>query len=191
MSSEIEKSKKGFFIKILIGLITVTLIVFMFPKGESIEFEVSEGAIWLYDDLIAPFSFPVKKAENIYQAELNQARVGVYPVFQNKPKNKLVSIDSLRSYSSLLIRTIDYYIDSDSVPAVNPTFLSTSSFSKFLNLRIQERNLINTRVPGLNDLSKSIEAVLDLVYTIGILNVEEGSIMRDSIAVRTGNFDRI
>jgi len=191
MSSEIEKSKKGFFIKILIGLITVTLIVFMFPKGESIEFEVSEGAIWLYDDLIAPFSFPVKKAENIYQAELNQARVGVYPVFENRPENILVSIDSLRSYSSLLIRTIDYYIDSDSVPSVNPTFLSTGSFSKFLNLRIQERNLINTKNPRLSDLSKSVESVLNLVYTKGILNVEEGSVMRDSIAVRTGNFDRI
>jgi len=191
MSSEIEKSKKGFFIKILIGLITVTLIVFMFPKGESIEFEVSEGAIWLYDDLIAPFSFPVKKAENIYQAELNQARASVYPVFQNKPENKLLSIDSLSSYSLLLIKTIDYYIDTDSVPAVNPTFLSTGSFSKFLNLRIQERNLINTKIPRLNDLSKSIKSVLDFVYTKGILNVEEGSIMRDSIAVRTGNFDRI
>ena len=92
MSSEIEKSKKGLLIKIIIGFITVTLIVFMFPKWESIEFEVSEGAIWLYDDLIAPFSFPVKKAENIYQSELNQARVGIYPVFQNKPENKSISI---------------------------------------------------------------------------------------------------
>jgi putative nucleotidyltransferase with HDIG domain len=191
MSSEIEKSKKGFFIKFVIGLITVTLIVFMFPKGESIEFEVSEGAIWLYDDLIAPFSFPVKKAENIYQAELNQARVGVYPVFQNKPDNKLISIDSLRSYTSLLTTTIDFYINSDSIPSVNPTFLSTSSFSKFLNLRIQERNLINTKIPGLNGLSKSIETVLDYLYSKGVLDVEEGSIMRDSIAVRTGNFDRI
>ena len=191
MSSEIEKSKKGLFIKIIIGFITVTLIVFMFPKGESIEFEVSEGAIWLYDDLIAPFSFPVKKAENIYQSELNQARVGVYPVFQNKPENKSISIDSLRSYTSLLTKTIDFYIDSDSVPAVNPTFLSTSSFSKFLNLRIQERNLINVRIPGLNDLSKSIETILDNVYKKGILNVDEGSIIRDSIAVRTGNFDRV
>ncbi len=191
MSSEIEKSKKGFFIKVIIGFITVTLIVFMFPKGESIEFEVSEGAIWLYDDLIAPFSFPVKKAENIYQTELNRARVGVYPVFQNKPENKLISIDSLRSYTSLILKTIDYYIDSDSVPAVNPTFLSTSSFSKFLNLRIQERNLINVRIPGLNGLSKSIEAILDKLYNKGILDVEEESIMRDSIAVRTGNFDRI
>ncbi len=191
MSSEMEKSKKGFFIKFVIGFITVTLIVFMFPKGESIEFEVSEGAIWLYDDLIAPFSFPVKKAENIYQAELNQARVGVYPVFQNIPDNKLISVDSLRSYTSLLTTTIDFYINSDSIPSVNPTFLSTSSFSKFLNLRIQERNLINTRIPGLNGLSKSIEAVLDYLYSKGVLDVEEESIMRDSIAVRTGNFDRI
>jgi putative nucleotidyltransferase with HDIG domain len=191
MSSEMEKSKKGFFIKFVIGFITVTLIVFMFPKGESIEFEVSEGAIWLYDDLIAPFSFPVKKAENIYQAELNQARVGVYPVFQNKPDNKLISVDSLRSYTSLLTTTIDFYINSDSIPSVNPTFLSTNSFSKFLNLRIQERNLINTRIPGLNGLSKSIEAVLDYLYSKGVLDVEEESIMRDSIAVRTGNFDRI
>lgn len=191
MSQEIKKSKRGFFIKILIGLITVTLIVFMFPKGESIEFEVSEGAIWLYDDLIAPFSFPVKKAENIYQSELNRARVSVYPVFQNKPENKIISIDSLRSYSSLLTKTIDYYIDSDSVPAVNPTFLSTGSFSKLLNLRIQERNLINTRIPGLSELSESIEAVLNSLYAKGILDVEEESIMRDSIAVRTGNFDRI
>ena len=191
MSQEIKKSKRGFFIKILIGLITVTLIVFMFPKGESIEFEVSEGAIWLYDDLIAPFSFPVKKAENIYQSELNRARVSVYPVFQNKPENKIISIDSLRSYTSLLTKTIDYYIDSDSVPAVNPTFLSTGSFSKLLNLRIQERNLINTRIPGLSELSESIEAVLNSLYAKGILDVEEESIMRDSIAVRTGNFDRI
>jgi putative nucleotidyltransferase with HDIG domain len=97
----------------------------------------------------------------------------------------------LRSYTSLLTTTIDFYIDSDSIPSVNPTFLSTNSFSRFLNLRIQERNLINTRIPGLNGLSKSIEAVLDHLYSKGVLDLQEGSIMRDSIAVRTGNFDRI
>ncbi|MBT8378377.1 MAG: HDIG domain-containing protein [Ignavibacteria bacterium] len=191
MSSEMERTKRGFFIKIIIGFITVVLIVLMFPKGESIEFEVSEGAIWLYDDLIAPFSFPVKKAESIYQAELNQARVSVYPVFLNKPENKNVSIDSLRAYSLLLIKTIDFYIDADSVPSINPTFLSTTSFSKFLNLRVQERNLITGRIPGLNKLFSSVESIILYIYSIGVLDVEEGSIMRDSIAVRTGNFDRI
>lgn len=56
-----KKSGKGLFTKFLLGFVTIILIVIMFPKGESIEFEVSEGAIWLYDDLIAPFSFPIKK----------------------------------------------------------------------------------------------------------------------------------
>ena len=132
MSPEIKKTKKGFFIKILIGFISILLIVFMFPKGESLEFEVSEGAIWLYDDLIAPFSFPVKKAEDAYQLELENARESVYPIFLSKPEVKQTSLDSLRSYSAVLIKTIDYYIDSDSVPSVNPTFLSTNSFSRFL-----------------------------------------------------------
>jgi len=49
--------------KIIIGLITVILIVMMFPKGESIESEVTEGAIWTNDDLIAPFSFPIIKKQ--------------------------------------------------------------------------------------------------------------------------------
>jgi putative nucleotidyltransferase with HDIG domain len=191
MSSEAEKTKKGFFIKVLIGFITVLLIVFMFPRGESIEFEVSEGAIWLYDDLIAPFSFPVKKAEDNYQIELSKARESVYPIVLNKPESKLASIDSLRSYSSMLIKTIDYYIDSDSIPSVNPTFLSSSSFSKFLNLRIQERNLINTNAPGLNSIFTSIETVLNFLYDRGVLDIAEGTPIRDSIAVRRGNFDRI
>ena len=39
----------------------------MFPKGESIESEVTEGTVWLNDELIAEFSFPIIKSEEIYQ----------------------------------------------------------------------------------------------------------------------------
>ncbi len=60
--------------KIIIGLITVILIVMMFPKGESIESEVTEGAIWTNDDLIAPFSFPIIKENQEYQSELKRAQ---------------------------------------------------------------------------------------------------------------------
>ena len=53
--------KESFRIKLLIGLITVVLIVLMFPKAESLEFEVLEGSVWINDDLIAPFSYPILK----------------------------------------------------------------------------------------------------------------------------------
>ena len=48
-------------VKILILFVTVILIVFMFPKGESIESEVQINSIWIQDDLIAsmPFEYMV------------------------------------------------------------------------------------------------------------------------------------
>ncbi|MEJ2617759.1 MAG: hypothetical protein P8Z35_22580 [Ignavibacteriaceae bacterium] len=68
--SKLQNSNK---IKIIIALVTIILIVLMFPKGESIESEVSVGSIWMNDDLIAPFSFPVYKDPEVYKAELQVA----------------------------------------------------------------------------------------------------------------------
>jgi putative nucleotidyltransferase with HDIG domain len=163
----------------------------MFPKGESIEFEVSEGAIWLNDELIAPFSFPIKKSEEIYKAELLQAKEKVFPVFLSIPENSQMSLDSLRNYSTYLIRTIDQFVNLDSVPVANPTFLSTSTYSVFENLRIQERNFIQLRGPQLRDLFLSAGVALDNVYKRGVLSIDSGKMLKDSIALRTGNFDRI
>ena len=41
------KRGNGMFTKLAMGFVTIILIVLMFPKGESIEFGVSEGSIWL------------------------------------------------------------------------------------------------------------------------------------------------
>jgi hypothetical protein len=191
METTNKNPKKGFFSKVIIGIITVILIVLMFPKGESIEFEVSEGAIWLNDELIAPFSFPIKKSEEIYKAELLQAKEKVFPVFLSIPENSQMSLDSLRNYSTYLIRTIDQFVNLDSVPVANPTFLSTSTYSVFENLRIQERNFIQLRGPQLRDLFLSAGVALDNVYKRGVLSIDSGKMLKDSIALRTGNFDRI
>ena len=70
----------------------------MFPKGESIESELTEGAIWLNDDLIASFSFPIIKSEENYQTESLAAEESVYPVFLNNKTNVTKSIDSLQDH---------------------------------------------------------------------------------------------
>ena len=67
------KSNDNLKLKILLGLFTVIFIVLMFPKGESIESDVSVGSIWIHDDLIASFSFPVYKDPEVYKKELNEA----------------------------------------------------------------------------------------------------------------------
>lgn len=189
--SDDKKPGKGLFTKFIMGFVTVLLIVFMFPKGESIEFEVSEGSIWLNDDLIAPFSFPIKKAEEVYRAELKAAKNSVYPVFLNENTNKQESIETLKNYNTYLLRILDESIDNDSSSVPNPTFLSASSFSYLKNLRMRQRNLIKSHGPLLKDLFKDAETTLSTVYGQGILSINSDSQLRDSIALRKGNFDSI
>ena len=184
------KRGNGMFTKLAMGFVTIILIVLMFPKGESIEFGVSEGSIWLYDDLIAPFSFPIKKSDEIYRAEVEAAKRAVFPVFLDESANKQKSIEALTNYNSYLIKVLDESIESESSTINNPTFLSTPSFLSLQNLRIRERNLIKSGPPLKNFFNASATA-LNTVYTRGILSIDSGSQTRDSIALRKGNFDTI
>ena len=188
---EIKNRKNGILLKLLLGIVTVIIIVMMFPKGESIEFEISEGAIWLYDDLIAPFSFPIKKSEEVYRHEVREAERTVYPVFVSTPENSQKSIDSLKNYSSYLLKIIDELIGTEPESFTSPTFLSTSSFSKFMNLRIRERNLLRSRDPDLKDIFMKVGTILSSVYNKGVMSIDAGQEVRDSIAVRSGRIDRI
>jgi putative nucleotidyltransferase with HDIG domain len=189
-NTENKKAGKGWFTKFIMGFVTTLLIVFMFPKGESIEFEVSEGSIWLYDDLIAPFSFPIMKSAEIYRAEVEAAKRSVYPIFIDETNNKQKSIESLTSYDSDLIEVLDKSIESNAASISNPTFLTTPSFLSLQNLRIRERNLIKSGV-SLKSFFNSAAAALKIVYVTDVLSVESGVAMRDTIAVRKGNFDTI
>ena len=183
-----EEHKKGSIrLKFLIGLSAVILIVFMFPKGESIESEVTVGSIWIHDDLIAQFSFPILKDQKTYQEELKKAAQTVYPVYLKQPETIDELLDTVKSYDSFLIRMIDSTLSTGGQENLNPTFLSTSSYNTFLNLRRQERNMLQRR--NLKEVLNSINSILAEVYRTGIINQFPSG--KDSLAERTGNVDRI
>lgn len=186
-----SKFRNSLRVKILIGLISVTLIALMFPKGESIESEVSVGSVWTHDDLIAPFSFPIIKDPDVYKAELTAAANSVYPVFTRQDNELTKSIDSLHSYDTFMLRIIDSVLSSDSLQGLNPTFLSTSSFNTFKNLRKQERNMVLSRGLGFKQLFASAQGAVSGLYRRGIINMSSPELSRDSIAIRMGNVDKI
>lgn len=186
-----EITPKSLSVKIAIAIVTIIVIALMFPKGESIESDVAEGTIWLKDDLIASFSFPIIKSDDVYRRELRQAEESVYPVFIDDQEIVKKSLDSLRVYSSYLLELLDYTLNFDSVETLNSSFLSTSAFIKFRSLRLKERNLIQTGGPKLRDLFAAARFVLNQNYKRGTLNINSGEETRDSIAVRVGNVDRI
>ncbi|HSL89965.1 MAG TPA: HDIG domain-containing protein [Ignavibacteriaceae bacterium] len=180
-------TKKGIKRKTLIGLITVVLIVIMFPKGESIEHEVTEGIIWIHDDLIAPFSFPIIKDKGVYQAEVKASEESVYPVFVREESK---GVDSLQSYASYMIQVIDDNLNNDDENTINPTFLSSKSFEKFLTIRKMQRNMLS-RGAGLKDIFSRLASVIDNVEKTGIISIDSDKRIKDSIAIRQGNIDRI
>jgi putative nucleotidyltransferase with HDIG domain len=184
-------SFKELFTKILIAIITVTIVALIFPKGESIESELTEGAIWLNDDLIASFSFPIIKSQENYQTELLTAEESVYPVFLNNKDVVEQSIDSLKNYSNYLVEVLDKDIGSESEEILNPTFLSDDAFTKFKSIRIKESNLVQIDGPRLRDLFVAARFALNRAYKKGVLSINVAETMKDSIAIRVGNVDRI
>jgi hypothetical protein len=184
-----SRFRESFRVKLLIGLSAVIIMVLLFPKGESLEFEVTEGTIWIHEDLIAPFSFAILKDPNIYRSELNTASQSVYPIYVNDQQIVSQILDSLRNYSDYLISIIDEREAGDI--SENPTFLSSDSFQKLKEMRISERGLLQLRELRLAFLFESLEATLTNIYAQGILDSKNGLAIEDSIAVRTGNVDRI
>ena len=178
-------------IKIIVAVVTIVLIVLMFPKGESIESEVSIGSIWINDDLIAPFSFPVNKDPEVYKTEIKEAAESVYPVFMNNENNSKNILDSLKNYDNYLLKMVDSSLKSPQTQNINPTFLTTSSFNTFENLRRQERNMLAKQNQSIRRLFAILNDIINDVYGKGILSKTPNEITKDSIALRIGNVDRI
>jgi putative nucleotidyltransferase with HDIG domain len=174
--------------KLIIGLITVILIVMMFPKGESIESEVTEGAIWTNDDLIAPFSFPIIKDKQTYENEVKEAEKSVYPVFDNIVVR---NSDSLKTFAAYIISVIDENLTKQPDNYLNPTFLSLKSFNQFLNLRKQHKEIKRNKDDMLDKIFNSAGSIADVVNKRGIINLVSNYKLRDSIAIRIGNVDKI
>ncbi len=186
MDNTISKIRKSNKIKLLLTLSTVILITLMFPKGESIESEVTEGSIWIHNDLIAPFSFPIIKDPDTYKKEIQSAVNTVYPVYI---KNKDVSpSDSLAKYNKFLLPLLDELIKKDTL--FNPTFLSDNSVAVFKSLRLQEYNLSVKRTVNLKQLFFNLKNSLLQLERKGILSLQN-DLKKDSIAIRVGNIDRI
>ncbi len=183
--------KESVRVKILILLVTVVLIVLMFPKGESIETEVTIGSIWLQDDLIAPFSFAINKNPDVYRIELQRAEESVYPVFVRNTEVSEIVIDSLRNYNEHLLFTLDNDLVDDSSDLVRATFLSVASYRTFRFLRSQEKDLIGSKKLTFKELQKQFEEILNSTMSFGILSKNYIDIDKDSIALRNGNIDRI
>jgi len=182
-----DPTKKGIKRKILIFTITTLFIVFMFPKGESLDFQVSEGLIWTQEDLIAPFSFPILKDPAIYEREVKEAEQSVFAVYIKK---NFSITDSLNNFNKKLIEILDENLKREINDFVNPTFFSPQAFFNLITLHREKRNYSKNKT-SVEDLLENANPIIFQLHKRGILNSNLNDKIRDTIAVRVGNVDII
>ncbi|MDP3444733.1 MAG: hypothetical protein Q8T08_17895, partial [Ignavibacteria bacterium] len=90
-------------VKVLILIITSVLITMMFPKGESIDSEITIGSVWIREDLIASTTFEILKDSKQYEKEKEKAASSVYPIFLKNSAIQKKYLDSLSAYNQFLI----------------------------------------------------------------------------------------
>jgi len=183
------KSRDNMKLKILLGIFTVFIVVLMFPKGESIESNVPVGSIWIHDDLIASFSFPVFKDPAEYKKEMKGAAESVFPIFVKENNITARLNDSLKSYNLFLLTSLNEYLNGSTFN--NPTFLSDSSFNELLTLKKHENNTGRKSKFNINEFFLTAQQIIDNSYSDGILSIRSDDRLIDSIAVRTGSVDKI
>jgi cyclic-di-AMP phosphodiesterase PgpH len=215
---KLEKSIRSFdfnaslTIKIAIFLTVVVLVVLMFPKGESIEFDYRIGSIWGGNDIIAPFSFPIFKDDRQYEREMLEAERNVRLVFERVNRVGEIAIDSLRVLSGQIKAAVDFEleqeqrrnamrpgdaemqtrIDQDAVVLEDfrrqlPVQFNNEEWQVLVRLR---RGLESGGITSVQDLRLAIEELLRDYYRTGILSKSKREIAHDEIAVRR-NADEI
>ncbi len=55
--------------KVVLYLLSVFLIVYLFPKGGQFKFQFQKGKAWSYEDFVAPFDFAIQKSTDEIEEE--------------------------------------------------------------------------------------------------------------------------
>lgn len=60
--------------KVILFLITAVSIVYLFPKGGQFKYDFSNGQLWKYDNLYAPFDFAIQKSSEEIATEKKEIK---------------------------------------------------------------------------------------------------------------------
>jgi len=87
----------NFIYKVILLLLSVYLIVSMFPKSGKFKYSFENGKPWQSENLYAPFNFAVLKSPNDLEKEIKDIKINT-PVYFNQTST-LIELDSLTNNS--------------------------------------------------------------------------------------------
>ena len=179
-------------------IVTAVIIALLFPRGKSFEFaDLKEGQVYIGEEIIAPFTFPVLKSQEEYQRDVAEAQRSVMPVFEYRETVQKEQIDRLRVFLDRL----------ELLLKARPTALSnlkelfnefgvtysdddlTLLLNGFFRPEDEGRSDIARRVAALQRLANIILPLIRERYTVGILDRPKDELMPKTadLSVRRGD----
>ena len=126
--------------KVILFLVATTAIVYFFPKGGQFKYDFSNGQLWKYDNLYAPFDFAIQKNEEEVTSEKQKIKEysKLYFVHDSEVKNSV-----FKAYENkiLLIKETDSLSINQlqRLSAVGQFVLDTIYQKGFLEVASQDR----------------------------------------------------
>jgi hypothetical protein len=172
-------------------------MLFPAPGGFNYQYEI--GTVWLYDDIVAPFSFPIYKDEKQYIHELKKAEEEVFFVFDidmklhSQVRREFSSfVSDLESYFKLLslyqiklARGRDVRKDSIEIEKLRRLISERTGLS-YGELEI----LFNSYKNGvfrISRLKNTGYSFFRAIYSRGILSMPKSKLRRSEILLRRSN----
>jgi cyclic-di-AMP phosphodiesterase PgpH len=150
----LQKRAQNFF-RVLTYLISIFLLLYLYPHKGSFPYEFQKGKSWMHEDLIASFDFPIKKSEIELKTERDSILKEFKPYFNY---NENVSSEQLKRIDKSFSILWSNYSAGRTSHTLN---FETISFFKKASPAIQEK------------YKKFISELLNFVYEKGIIQLTE------------------
>lgn len=91
-----EKSRFPRGYKVYLPLVLLfALLVFVMPRSPKFTYDYEKGKLWMYEDFVSQFDFPLLKSEEQYKAEVQKAGSSVVPFYRQDPAVLETALDAL------------------------------------------------------------------------------------------------
>jgi len=94
---EFVKNQYSNIYKGFLFLISIVILLQLFPKEGKFKYDFQKGNPWLYEDLIAPFDFAIMKSEDEIELEKKEVDESILPYFTYQQDVKKEKLSSLRT----------------------------------------------------------------------------------------------
>ena len=74
--------KYGSVVKYVLMALAVMIITAVLPKHAKFKYEFEKGNVWLHDDLVSPFNFPIRKTVDEIRKDKESILKSVLPVYE-------------------------------------------------------------------------------------------------------------